>query len=209
MNYLLSLLIGILFGSIPTAYLLLKKSKKIDITKAGSGNVGAMNSYEVTNSKMVGLIVFVIDALKGFLSVWIAEYLFGHKFEFMMIALIGAVLSHCYSFWINFKGGRGLATAAGGALLISIPVLSIWVILWLVAFLFRRHVHFANFTATLLTGLLSFTSGDILNKYTSPSASDTLIFSILVSLMLLIILSKHILPIKEYFSSLAKSKKGE
>ncbi|AFN75927.1 acyl-phosphate glycerol 3-phosphate acyltransferase [Melioribacter roseus P3M-2] len=208
MNYLLSLLIGVMLGSIPTAYLLLRK-KNIDVTKAGSGNVGAMNSYEVTNSKLIGLIVFAIDSLKGLLSVWIAESLFGHKFEFMMIALIGAVLGHCYSFWINFKGGRGLATAAGGALLISIPVLGIWVALWLVAYLFRRHIHFANFTATLLTGLLSFTSGDILNKYASPSAADTMNFSILVSLMLLIILSKHIVPIKEYFTGLAKNKKGD
>ncbi len=116
-----------------------------------------------------------------------------------MTGLIGAVFSHCYSFWINFKGGRGLATAAGGAILISIPILGLWILLWLISFAFRKNVHFGNFSATLLTGALSFSSSEIMNKYTNPSADSNLEFSIFVSSMLLIILIKHIKPIKEYF----------
>ena len=69
MNYLLSCIIGFLVGSLPTAFIILKKTKGIDITSAGTGNVGAMNSFEVTNSKIIGLIVFIIDALKGSQSI--------------------------------------------------------------------------------------------------------------------------------------------
>ena len=55
MNYFLGLLVGSLIGSFPTAFLILKKSKNIDITTAGTGNVGAMNSFEVTGSKLIGV----------------------------------------------------------------------------------------------------------------------------------------------------------
>lgn len=60
MEYIFSFLIGYLSGSIPTAYLILKKVKGIDITIAGSGNVGAMNSFEVTKSKWLGFLVFLL-----------------------------------------------------------------------------------------------------------------------------------------------------
>ena len=64
MEYLLSAIIGYFFGSIPSAYLILKKKKGIDITSAGTGTVGAMNSYEVTNSKSIGLLVLFLDFIK-------------------------------------------------------------------------------------------------------------------------------------------------
>jgi len=60
MEYLLSSVIGYLLGSIPTAYIFLQKVKGLDITKEGSGNVGAMNSFEVSNSKFVGISVLFI-----------------------------------------------------------------------------------------------------------------------------------------------------
>ena len=69
MDYLFSCIIGYLLGSFPTAFLILKKIKGIDITTKGSGNVGAMNSYEVTNSKKFGIFVLIVDLLKGLLSV--------------------------------------------------------------------------------------------------------------------------------------------
>ena len=52
-------------GSIPTAYLVLRKVHGIDITNTGTGNMGAMNSFEITNSKVIGILVLLIDALKG------------------------------------------------------------------------------------------------------------------------------------------------
>ena len=57
MEYLIIALFSYLIGSFPTAFVLLKKVKQIDITQNGSGNVGALNSYEVSNSKLIGVFI--------------------------------------------------------------------------------------------------------------------------------------------------------
>ena len=77
---ILSSLIGYLIGSIPTAYLLVKKNNGIDIRENGSSNVGALNSYEVSNSKLIGISVLLIDFSKGLLAVFIAKYFFEQNF---------------------------------------------------------------------------------------------------------------------------------
>ena len=201
MAELLSLITGYIFGSFPTAYLLLKRTLDVDITRNGSGNVGALNSYEVSKSKLLGASVFSIDFFKGLLPVLIISFFIGDIFIYKMLGLLGAVLAHCYSPWIKFKGGRGLATAAGGSFVISIPIIIIWGLIWLTAFALRRNIHFANFTATILTGVLSFTSVHVLVKYTMPPPASGIEFSLLTSLIMLIILLKHIQPIKEYFKT--------
>ncbi|MDP2365396.1 MAG: glycerol-3-phosphate acyltransferase, partial [Ignavibacteria bacterium] len=95
MDYLFSSIIGYLLGSIPTAYLILKKTKGIDITTHGSGNVGAMNSYEVTNSKKFGILVFLIDLLKGVLSVLIVLMIIKSSFTLAALSLLFSIFSHC------------------------------------------------------------------------------------------------------------------
>jgi len=115
MEYNISLILGYLIGSIPFAYLIMKKSLGIDITETGTGNVGAMNSYEVSNSRIIGIIVLVLDAAKGVAAAYIPMLFFPGEFTLSALALLGAVFAHCYNPWINFKGGRGLATSAGGA----------------------------------------------------------------------------------------------
>lgn len=197
MNYLLSCLIGYLIGSFPTAYIILKKAKGIDITSIGTGNVGAMNSFEVSNSKMIGLLVLIIDALKGLLSVYLTLLFFGIDFIFPALALLFAVLSHCFNPWLNFKGGRGLATAAGGAILLFPFMLIVWIILWVIVYIARKDILFANIWANVMTLILIFLSSEIAFKYSSlkaDSISSLLLFS---SALLIIIFIKHIEPTKE------------
>lgn len=209
MEFLGSLLIGYLIGSFPTAYILLKKFKSIDITQNGSGNVGALNSLKVSKSKSIGAVVLLIDLLKGLLTVYFVKLFFGESFLLPAIALISAVFSHCFNPWLKFKGGRGLATAAGGAILLSPPVLGLWLLLWVIAFIFKRHVHFANFSATLLTTALAFSSAKVLNYYSTPPASENLEFSLAIAILLSIILVRHIQPINEYIKNWKKSKGNE
>lgn len=199
MQYILSLIIGYLLGSIPTAYLLLQKLKGIDITKTGSRNVGAFNSYEVSDSRLLGLIVFIIDFLKGFAAVFLVQQLFGNDFLYSVLATLATVLAHCYSPWLNFKGGRGLATTLGASVLFAYSIPVIWAVFWIVAFIFRRHIHFANITATILTGAIAISNSDILNKYTKERADENWIFGIAVALIMAIIMSRHIEPFKEWF----------
>ncbi len=209
METVISFLIGYFFGSFPTAFIVIKQKTGLDITQNGSGNVGAHNSFDVSKSKRIGLLVLFIDLLKGLLTVYLVRLFFGENFLYEMIALIAAVFAHCYSPWIKFKGGRGLATAAGGALIISIPILIIWIVIWTIAFIFRRNIHFANSSATLLSAVLAFTSSNILMKYTTPQPGSELQFSILLVIIFAIILSKHIQPIKEYFISQQNKKLKE
>lgn len=205
MHYLISSLIGYLLGSIPTAYILLKTKKGLDITKSGSGNVGAMNSYEVTNSRLIGVIVLFIDALKGVLSVFFVSLIYTDSYILPAISLIFAIFSHCYNPWIGFKGGRGLATAAGGSLVIFPYLLAVWVALWIIFYLLKKDILIANISATIFSIFLVFNTIDIAIKYAFPapgSEQEVILFTITG---LLIIFIRHIEPLNEIISRIKKS----
>jgi glycerol-3-phosphate acyltransferase PlsY len=202
MEYIVASIVGYLFGSFPTAYVLLKRYRQLDITKTGSNNVGAMNSYEVSGSKTLGLFVLVIDAVKGAVSVLLTGFIFGPDFTLQMLALVFAVFAHCYSPWLKFKGGRGLATAAGGVLFISPIIFVVWGIFYIISYIYKRNIHFANLAASVLTAFISYTSSGILNTsawYTNPEAETNFLYSAFNVIMLLIIISRHLEFIKQYF----------
>jgi len=212
MNYILSAIIGYLLGSLPTAYLLLKKTHNLDVTETGSGNAGAMNSFEITNSKVVGLVVLVIDALKGLLSVYLCLLIFPLNFIYPALALFFAVFSHCFNPWLNFKGGRGLATAAGGAALLSPLILISWGALWVLLFLLKKDILIANVGATILTIFFALSSIDLIFNYTYPTPDSYGTLVLFSSGLLTIIFIKHIEPLKEIiynFKNPGKRKKDE
>ncbi len=173
------------------------KKKGIDITSAGSGNVGAMNTYEVSKSKFTGLIVFVVDFSKGLLSVLIFKIIYPNEFIFPAIALLFAVLSHCFNPWINFKGGRGLATAAGGTIILFPYLLFSWIIIWLISYVYKKDILLSNILATPLSLFLILGKPELAFKYSFPQPNDVdslILFSITG---LIIIFIKHIDPLKE------------
>jgi acyl phosphate:glycerol-3-phosphate acyltransferase len=197
MFYVLSCIIGFLLGSIPTAYIITKKFKGIDITETGSGNPGAMNTYEVSNSKILGFIVFAVDALKGLASVYLALIFFPINFVFPALALLFAVFSHCFNPWLSFKGGRGLATAFGGALLL-VPFLDvIWILIWLVVFGVKKDIIFANIWATLMSLIITLSTGQIVFNYSYPTPDSISTLIIFISALLMLIFIKHIDSFKE------------
>jgi len=201
MEYLISTIIGYLLGSIPTAYIFLIKSRGLDITREGSGNVGAMNSFEITNSKMMGISVFLVDFIKGIASVIVPQLLFPGEFIFAAISLLFAVFSHCYNPWLKFKGGRGLATAAGGAAFLFPFLLVVWGVLWVIFYIMRKDILFANISSTVLSVFVVFGTSDIAVKYAFPkpvNISELMLISISV---LMIIFIKHIEPLKELIAS--------
>lgn len=196
MYYLFSIIIGYLLGSFPTAYLLLK-NKGIDITKTGTGNVGAMNAFEVTNSKTSGLLVFLVDALKGLLAVYIPLLIFPVDFAYPGLALVSAVSAHCFNPWLIFKGGRGLATALGGTVLISPVIPAVWILTWIIIYLIKRDIIagniFANFSTILAVCLLWELTYEF--SFPKPDSVSTLLF-FTFTLMILIFI-KHIEPFLE------------
>lgn len=204
MNYFISALIGYLLGSIPTAYLFLKRKKGLDITQTGSGNMGAMNTYEITNSKFSGIFVFIIDFVKGIAAVLIFKLIYPDVFILPALSLVFAIFSHCYNPWIKFKGGRGLATAAGGTLIIFPFLLLVWGILWSIIYLMKKDILLANIFATILSLLLVFNVSDIAIKYTYPTPAfiSELIFFTVSGLMIIFI--KHIDPLLELIETFKK-----
>jgi len=149
-----AVLIGYILGSIPTAYLAVRWQSKLDIRTAGSGNVGALNSFEVTRSRTVGSIVLLGDLLKGIVAVLLTAWLGGTAGAHMAAAL-AAVAGHNYPVWLRFKGGRGLATAAGAALVVFWGLVPAWCLLWAAGYALVRSVNPASAVACVLsTGLV-------------------------------------------------------
>lgn len=139
-----------LIGSVPFAYILVRIKLRQDVRKMGTGNVGAMNSFEVTGSKLVGILVALLDGLKGVLAVLISEKILADPMQAKIVAALFVIVGHNYPVWLKFKGGRGLATAAGAAAVFA-PVIPVsWVIFWGLAYLYSRNIHFGNIWATVL-----------------------------------------------------------
>ena len=116
MDRLICLLIGYAFGLFQTAYFIGKKHG-IDIRQYGSGNSGTTNALRVLGTK-VGLMVFAGDCFKCILAVCLVRILFStscadHIYLLCLYAGAGAILGHNYPFYMNFKGGKGIAATAG------------------------------------------------------------------------------------------------
>ena len=206
MDYLISSLIGYLFGSVPTAYLILKKARGIDITKTGTGNVGAMNSYEVTRSKFLGIIVLLIDALKGIVPIVIVSQIFSASYTSAGLSLIFAIFSHCFNPWLRFKGGRGLATAAGGSLLLSPLLLITWAILWLVFYFIKKDILVSNIMATIISLLTVLIGNNLFLEYSYYFKPELNEIVLVISSGLLLIFIKHIEPLNEIIEKTKKNK---
>jgi acyl phosphate:glycerol-3-phosphate acyltransferase len=144
----LILLLAYLLGSIPFGYIFAKKFGKTDIRKHGSGNIGATNVLRVMGWKLA-LPVFVLDLLKGFCSVFLAQ-LFGSGSLLPLIAGILVMIGHSFPLFLGFKGGKAAATAIGVLL-----ALSGWVTLALFAaallvLAVTRYVSLASIVGSLL-----------------------------------------------------------
>jgi glycerol-3-phosphate acyltransferase PlsY len=151
---ILYLLGGYLIGSIPTAYLTVRWRAGVDVRKSGSGNVGALNAFSVTKSKSTGIIVGLLDGVKGLVVAVVAGPVLGGAFWLQSIALGGALLGHNYPVWLRFHGGRGLATAAGGFFAMGISYTIVWCLTWFAMHRWVRDVLKANIIAILATPIV-------------------------------------------------------
>jgi glycerol-3-phosphate acyltransferase PlsY len=108
-----------LCGSIPFAYIVAKAVKKIDIRKVGSGNPGTTNVFR-SIGKVAGIVVFAFDTLKGFIPVFFAIFI-DSSFFYSITVGTAAIVGHMFTIFLNFKGGKGVATV-GGVFLALMPL---------------------------------------------------------------------------------------
>lgn len=149
MLFAISLILCYLIGSIPTSYLFAKALKGIDIRQFGSGNAGATNTYRVVG-KAPGLLVLIIDILKGFVCATLVAGLFlrfgvtidpaayGMTLGFM------AIIGHIWTVFLGFRGGKGVATSAGVFIGVAPNVFLLGLAAWILVFAWKRYVSLAS-----------------------------------------------------------------
>ncbi|GLH58101.1 glycerol-3-phosphate 1-O-acyltransferase PlsY [Helicobacter ailurogastricus] len=122
-------LVGYVVGGMPFGYWLVRAVYKVDVTAHGSGGIGATNVVRVlknidpSKAKRMGALVLVLDLVKGVFCVLLAK-LAGLNYAAQWMVAITTILGHCYSPFLNFKGGKGVSTTMGAVLLL-IPVESL------------------------------------------------------------------------------------
>jgi len=119
---IVAVVIAYLLGGIPFGFLLVKLTKGADVRESGSGNIGATNVLRTTG-RAAGVATLVLDIAKGYIAVWIAAELTGDAPEWTSLAALAVMAGHAYPVFLNFKGGKAVATFTGAfAYLTPLPL---------------------------------------------------------------------------------------
>lgn len=157
---IIGIAVSYLTGSVPTAYVMGRVLKGIDIRKFGSGNVGATNAWRVLG-KGPGILVLLVDAFKGVVPVvFIANFVLLKQAVFpegilRIILGLTCIVGHNWTVFLNFKGGKGIATTLGVLIGLSIqmPGLRIAmlavVVTWAIIFALTKIISAASVIAAI------------------------------------------------------------
>ena len=145
--------VAYLLGSIPFGLLLTRAFGRGDVRMVGSGNIGATNVARAAGL-LAGVSTLLLDLAKGAAAVLLAEKLSNNNVTWMMIAAIAALVGHCFPVWLKFKGGKGVATAAGIFLVLSPLACLAAVILFVLVVIFWRYVSLGSVSAATAMPLL-------------------------------------------------------
>jgi len=181
--YVSAALAGYFLGALPFGWLV-ARAHGVDIFKEGSGNPGATNVKRVLGDKFgargrrAGNLVFGLDVLKGVLAAgWALVYftdatmtwdfgdgavatVTGESWRLLGLAgVIGAVLGHSFSLFTRFKGGKGVATAAGGVLVLMPAACLIGAVVWVLTFYTTRYVSLGSIIAAVVVPALGWVLG--------------------------------------------------
>jgi glycerol-3-phosphate acyltransferase PlsY len=146
-GYLALIVVTYLIGSIPWGVVLGRVFKGVDVRQHGSGATGATNALRVLGWK-ISLAVFVLDFFKGLIPVALARWLDCPGWVVGSVALI-SVIGHCWSPFIGFRGGKGMATG-GGAAVALMPWLVFMLIPMSIVVAVTRYVSLASLTAAAI-----------------------------------------------------------
>ncbi len=161
LNVVGAVIVSYLIGAIPTAYIFGRALKGIDIRQHGSGNVGATNAFRILG-KGPGTAVLLLDVLKGAVVTSLVADLFGQTDPLMRVILgIIVVCGHNWTVFLNFKGGKGIATSLGVLIGLTIAIASIRPVVlytflsWIVTFLVSGYVSLASIIAAIILPVLA------------------------------------------------------
>lgn len=157
---IIALLTSYLIGSLPTAYLFVRVLKGIDIRKVGSGNVGATNAMRVLG-RGPGITVLLLDILKGFVVVvFLGDYFVDKPVlwqaqNLIIIMALCCICGHNWTIFLQFKGGKGIATSLGVLLGLALKIsglnviIALLIITWITVFFIWRIVSLASIISAI------------------------------------------------------------
>ena len=145
MDIIIVILFSYLSGSIPFGLILTKIFGDQDIRNIGSGNIGATNVLR-TGNKFLAALTLVLDILKGYIPVIIAQQYFPGLIQ---LSCLLAFLGHVFPVWLKFKGGKGVATYLGILLALSIPLGILFMLTWLTVSLIFRYSSLSSMFSSL------------------------------------------------------------
>ena len=145
MDIIIVILFSYLSGSIPFGLILTKIFGDQDIRNIGSGNIGATNVLR-TGNKFLAALTLVLDILKGYIPVIIAQQYFPGLIQ---LSCLLAFLGHVFPVWLKFKGGKGVATYLGILLALSIQLGLLFMFTWLTVSLIFKYSSVSSMFASL------------------------------------------------------------
>ena len=143
-----------ILGSIPFCFILARLCRGVDLRKEGSGNVGATNLYRVCGLPF-GIAGFLLDFLKGFLAVFIADKIGGLQGLSVVFAGFLAILGHVFPVFLKFKGGKAVSTSAGVLFYFSPLLFVLSFLIFALTYLKTRIVSLSSIIAALFLGVAS------------------------------------------------------
>ncbi len=174
LNLLFIVVLSYIVGSIPNSIIITKAVKGVDIRKFGSGNAGGTNVSRVLGKKY-GLLVILLDALKGAVAVILIARLYLGNFPFhnatpfddftlvQIIAGISAVVGHIWTVFAGFKGGKGIATGLGVLLSVVTVDMALGILVFVVVVMISRYVSLGSITAAISVPVIMIIRENIFN----------------------------------------------
>jgi acyl phosphate:glycerol-3-phosphate acyltransferase len=173
-----ALALGYLLGSIPFGLLLTSAAGLGDVRAIGSGNIGATNVLR-TGHKGLAALTLLLDGLKGTAAVLIGYQLGalgGVAILASYMAGLGAFLGHVFPVWLNFRGGKGVATYIGVLLGVSWPLGLAFIATWIVVALLTRYSSLSALVAALVVPIGALATGDRATALLSAMLTALLIY---------------------------------
>ena len=171
MAYLLSFILGFVFGMIPFSYII-GMLRGVDLRKTGSGNIGATNLGRALGFRFL-IFGFILDALKGIIPVILSHSLFGTA----TLAGAGAIVGHVFNPFFGFRGGKGVATTIGVAIALMAKSFAFALGVWLVVYLLTFLVSLASISFAIALPAFAILLGD-------GAAGDRILF-ILIAILII------------------------
>ena len=172
---LFALLLSYLLGSIPNGLWLGRVLWGVDLREYGSHNIGATNAWR-TLGKGPGFLVFLLDAAKGALVVWLGAALIGTAVGEILCGIL-AIVGHSCSLFLHFKGGKGVATGLGVILMLMPGPTAVVFCVWLAIVAATRYVSLGSIVAAALVPVLAAVFG-----YSAPYV----IFGVLAAALVIV-----------------------